>query len=221
MDRVQEAVTETALVVFVPDPGVLEVDVDEFVKLDTKAHASRVARGAALGAPLLDLTPAERARLAGVEHRGASLGFCRPQLVDLVLVDVLAVQTRGQLRGDPCTVPGGECEHFGAQVVGGLCHVVIVPALREGVRREGSGQSCPVELLLQSGASPARVAQLGDERVDGFGLVGTGGEFAHPGQASGCTLVVLGAGVDEFVFDGAGAPLWSRTATGSTRDAVP
>lgn len=46
-----------------------------------------------------------------------------------------------------------------------------------------------------------RVAQLCDDRVDGFGLVGAGGEFAHPGEASGCTLVVLGAGVDEFVFD--------------------
>lgn len=36
------------------------------------------------------------------------------------------------------------------------------------VGRQGSGQSCPVELVLQTGAAPVVVAQLGDERVDCF-----------------------------------------------------
>ena len=40
-DRVEETVAKTSLLVLVPGPGVLEVGVDEFVVLDTKAHASR------------------------------------------------------------------------------------------------------------------------------------------------------------------------------------
>lgn len=47
VDGVQEAVAETALLVLLPGPGGGQVAVDEFVVLDTKAHASRWARRSA------------------------------------------------------------------------------------------------------------------------------------------------------------------------------
>lgn len=47
MDRLEETITEPTLLVRVPGPGVLEVGVDELVMLDTKTHASRLARRSA------------------------------------------------------------------------------------------------------------------------------------------------------------------------------
>jgi hypothetical protein len=55
--------------------------------------------------------------------------------------------------------------------------------------------------MLQAGAPSVRVTQFGDERIDSVGLSGAGGKLAHLREASGCELVVLGAAVEQFVFD--------------------
>jgi hypothetical protein len=58
-----------------------------------------------------------------------------------------------------------------------------------------------VELLLEPGPSPVRLAQGGDECVDRGCLVAPGCECAHFRESSRGESVVLGASLDEFVLD--------------------
>jgi len=92
--RFEESVAETVPLVLVPVPGVFEVGIDEVRGI--RYEGSRVAPGAAFGEPLLDLTPGERACLAGIEHRCAALGTRPTTVRRLGLVGGLVVQTRQQ-----------------------------------------------------------------------------------------------------------------------------